>query len=60
MLNHPSSKEILLNVQPDPPLLQLEAISSFSVTNFLGEEATVLEWELRDNNQITFSQDMYY
>lgn len=57
VLNHPFSKEIPHDVQPEPPLLQLEAISSF--TNFLGEEAKILEWEMGYNNQTKFSQHMY-
>ena len=37
-LDSPFSKEIFPNIQPKPPLMQLEAIASRPVTVYLGEE----------------------
>lgn len=39
MPQHPFSEEVLPDVQPGPPLAQLEAISSCHITSCLGEEA---------------------
>lgn len=39
MLNHSFHEEILPNVQPEPFLVQLEDMSSHSVTCFLGGES---------------------
>ena len=41
MLDNPFSEEIFPNVQPEPPLMQLEAISCYSSTCYLGEETNV-------------------
>ncbi|KAK4820179.1 hypothetical protein QYF61_021451, partial [Mycteria americana] len=38
MLDHPFSKEIFPNSQSQPPLAQLEAISSRPIASYLGEE----------------------
>lgn len=38
--DHPFHEEILPNVQPEPPLVQLEAMTSGPVACYLGEEAT--------------------
>ncbi|KAK4818705.1 hypothetical protein QYF61_017926, partial [Mycteria americana] len=38
MLDNPSSEEIFPNIQPKPPLVQLEAISSHPITCYLGKE----------------------
>jgi len=32
------SKELFSNIQPKPPLMQLEAISSHPIAGYLGEE----------------------
>lgn len=39
MPEHPSAEEIFPNIQPKPPLVQLETILSNPVTCCLGEEA---------------------
>lgn len=41
MLNKPFGEEIPPDVQPAPPLLQLEAISSLPVSSCLGEKASL-------------------
>ena len=38
MPEHPFAEEIVLNIQPKPPLVQLEAVSSCPVTCYLGED----------------------
>jgi len=38
MLEHSFSKENFPSIQPKPPLMQLEAISSHVIANYLGEE----------------------
>jgi len=38
MPDHSFSKEIFPDVQPEPPLTQLEAIASRPVVSYLGEE----------------------
>ena len=38
MLDHPLSEEIFPNIQPKPPLTQLEAIFSCPITCYLGKE----------------------
>ena len=38
MPDHSFSKEIFPNIQPKPPLMQLEAISSRPIAGYLGEE----------------------
>lgn len=40
MLDHPLSEEILPDVQPEAPLVQVETIFSCPVTGFLGAEAS--------------------
>lgn len=39
MVDNPFSEEILPDTQPEPPLVQIEAISSHLVTCYLGDEA---------------------
>jgi len=38
MPDHSLSKDIFPNIQSKPPLMQLEAIASRSITSYLGEE----------------------
>lgn len=38
MLNHSSSEEFFLNIQPEPPLAQLQAVSPCPITGCLEEE----------------------
>ena len=37
--NHSFWKDICPNTQPEPPLAQLEAVPSSSITSYVGEEA---------------------
>ena len=39
MPGHPFREVVFPNVQPEPPLVQFEAIPSSSITSQLGEEA---------------------
>lgn len=39
MVDNPFSEEILPDSKPEPPLVQIEAISSHLVTCYLGDEA---------------------
>ena len=51
------SKEIYLNIQSKPPLIQLEVISSRPVTSYLGEETNthltynLMEWSVSWSDQ---------
>jgi len=38
MLHNSFSEEIFPNIQPKPPLAQLQAIASHPITSYLGEE----------------------
>jgi len=38
--DHSFSEDIFPNIQSEPPLTQLEAIASFPITGYLGEETT--------------------
>ena len=38
MPDNPSGEEISPNIQPKPPLVQLQAISSHPITSYLGKE----------------------
>ena len=40
MPDHPFREEIFPNIQPEPPLVQLDAIPSHPITSYVGEEAT--------------------
>ena len=40
MLHHSFEAEILANIQPEPPLVQLEVTLSSPVASYLGEETT--------------------